>query len=226
MFGPHIYIEAANSATNGEFRTEFGLILRPPNKEDIPEMVRIFGSRQVRQYTPGRFPITAKQEEDWLERAEHETKNVVWAIEPDLKEQKGKLIGITSIANIATMSRNGTSGITIAKEWWQKGIASTTHLARIWWAITDANLATISSSVLQPNIGSKRALEKVGYFVIGRQRAVEFTQGKYLDRYSLVWMNPTMITLLRPNGLEADEVMPLAQAEHAYEISKKLVKFI
>lgn len=226
MFGPRIYIEAAKSLTNGEFKTEFGLILRPPTKEDIPEMVRVFGSRNVRQYTPGRFPLTAEQEEKWLERTEHEASKVVWAIEADLKEQKGKLIGITSIENITTISRSGTSGITIAKEWWQKGIASTTHLARIWWAITDANLATISSSVLQPNIGSKRALEKVGYFVTGRQRAGEFTQGKYLDRYSLVWMNPTMITLLRPNGPEADEVIPLSQAEHAYEISKKLVKFM
>lgn len=174
---------------------ELEIELSPLTKEVMGEYISHehsggIQSLAVNRYVSRQTAPTLEDELEWFERTRTEKDTIVWGIW--VKESSGKvLIGGTSIFNIGTyghapMFRSGETGSMIFRQdYWARGIASAIHKARTWYAFQHLGLNILKSAVLQPNTGSRKALERSGYVVTRTVRNEQYIEGTL---YHLDWL--------------------------------------
>lgn len=170
--------------------------LGPFNKDEAQMLIKDGGAglHSVSRYTATNRALTFEDEEEWYEKTRTREDAWTWGIW-DTNSKQPKLIGTSSLFALEEYPvRQATSGAMIVnKEYWGKGIASAIHKARTWYAFNQLNLIRIKSDVLLPNIGSRRALEKGGYFRHSIERNSVFVDGKMVHMEKLECLNPSKL---------------------------------
>jgi RimJ/RimL family protein N-acetyltransferase len=214
MFGTSIKI-----SNNG-----LTLILRPGKESDIPAMVEGMSDQEVKRYLGRKGGVTEDIERDWMKKKAQEQDSMLWFIQPEGSEVA---IGSTGLHGMDNFRNVCTSGFCIwDKEWWGKGVASLAHIARTYCAATQLNRFSILSEVCSPNIGSWKALEKVGYIRTGTQLRNHYVDGQFIDTYLYTWLNPLAISLLYPEGLPKEYVQGVEKAKDTLEKGKEYIKYL
>lgn len=179
---------------------EFTIELAPLTKESVADFIssEADGGLQrleITQYLSRQTAPTLEDEQDWYERVRAEKSSLVWGIWVITGNER-ILIGNTSIFKIGEIGhapafRQAETGCMIfRKEYWGKGIASEIHKARTWYAFQHLGLHRLRSYVLQPNAGSRKALEKSGYAVTHTVRNEQYSNGAFVHMDALECLNP------------------------------------
>lgn len=187
MFGPKMRVEWDG----------FGVSLVPFKKDWAEHISDQMSSLEVNRYTLSNRGYSVEDEEEWIDRIRKDQTGISWAILPDGEELP---VGSTGLFGINEFGASSTGIIIWDKSWWGRGVASRTHLMRTWYAADVKNRNVIHTTCFVPNIGSRKALQKVGYFITGKHLCYGYSGGKYVDAYVLTWLNPERIHMLYPNG--------------------------
>ncbi len=186
--------------TVGELRIE----LAPLTKEAMPEFVSLahgggLQRRSVTRYMGMDFAPVAEDEADWFDKTRAAKDTLIWGIwivEGEGESKMRTLIGNSALVDIdkdghSGLIRQATSGSMIFRpEFWGKGIASTAHKARTWYAFKELGLHRIKSAVIAQNIGSRTALERSGYTFVYTERNEQYAQGELQHMNCLECLNP------------------------------------
>lgn len=184
MLGPIMDVRVTDALT---------VRLAPFSRDDAKQFVTGGGlqARSVTRYLGLWYAPSDEQEQEWYDQAIKDQTKLVWGIW-DMSGKKPTLIGNTALTDLQIFPvRQMTSGsLIVDKSYWGRGIASAIHKARTWYAFREFGLTRIKSAVMLPNIGSKKALAKSGYFVHSIERNVQYTEGKFLHQENLECLNP------------------------------------
>jgi len=200
----------------------FYINLRPFKREEMGYFADMFSSPRVHEYTLQSRGFTQQMEEKWFDKAQ-ENEDVYWAIEP---EGHGKVVGSTGIHDINSSNSCHTGIIICDPSWWGKGVASRAHVARTWYALTYLDRATIQSEVMVENLGSRKALERVGYHITGRNPRVRRSGGMYVDSFSLCLISPLWLTRLYPAGLPEEYAESVQKVRNTLDRAKEVVELL
>lgn len=168
--------------------------LAPFSREDAKQFVAAGGlqARSITRYLGLWFAPTEEQEQEWYDKAIKDEARLIWGIW-DTSGKTPKLIGNTALVDLQVFPvRQMTSGSIITnKSYWGRGIGSAVHKARTWYGFKEFGLVRIKSAVMLPNIGSKKALARSGYFVHSIERNIQFTEGQFVHQENLECLNPS-----------------------------------
>lgn len=172
--------------------TGLRLELAPFSREDALMFVDGFARHSITQYLAHGGVQTKETEEEWYDRmVRDQTTRVwgIWVIEDDTRT----LIGNSTLMHIVLDKhiRQAVSGsLIIDKAYWGRGIASACHKARTRFAFEQLGLHRIKSAVLQPNVGSRKALERCGYSFVYTERNELFVNGSLTHQDCFECLNP------------------------------------
>lgn len=176
----------------GELDIELGPIAKSDMKAYVSPGMQL---ASITKYLERRSAPVLEDEEEWFDHIRQQKDALTWGIYL-LKGDDRRLIGGTSLHNITHkhIVQSGSGSMIFAKEYWGKGIASHIHKARTWYAFYHLGHAKISSSVIQGNVASRKALEKAGYRHIYTERNTHFVEGqlKHLDHLECLNPDPAM----------------------------------
>lgn len=213
MFGPRIEIEEGG----------LSLVLKPGTITDVPQMAKGFSDMLVIKYLTTTHGVTEDTEKEWMDKVARDSTKLLWFI---YLKDTDFAIGSTGLHNINNHNNSCVSGFCLwDKSYWGKGIASLAHVARTWFAGTQLNRFTITSEVLEPNAGSYKALEKVGYIRTGFQPGEKFVDGHFVGKYAYTWMNPIYTNVLFPTKVPDEYLEGLKKAQNAIERGYNCIKF-
>lgn len=182
-FGPIMRVKA------GDLLIE----LAPLTKDNAPQFVENGGMQHatVTKYLARTSAPVKEDELEWFERTRTEKDSLIWGIYV-VKGDECTLIGNTALTGITRKHiHQATSGSLIFDQsYWGKGIASSIHKARTWYAFEHLGLHRIMSAVIQGNLGSLKALQKSGYELVYVERNTAFVDGKLRHQDNLECLNP------------------------------------
>jgi RimJ/RimL family protein N-acetyltransferase len=163
----------------------------PKNKSEVEQFAELLSNPVISRYLAHRGGFTVEDEQDWYEKIRADKTSATWLLF-DVTDGKRIIIGNTSLHSTREMALPVmSSGFMIArKDYWGRGIASTTHKVRTWHGFNRLGLSCIRSGVLTPNIGSRKALESVGYVVVATERNVQTDDGRFVHQHNLECVNP------------------------------------
>lgn len=172
-------------------KTGLKIELAPFTREEVADFVEGFQKATVTQYISFHQAQTIETEQEWYDAKIKEADSLVWGIWV-VEGSKRKLIGNTALNGISQKHTiQTTSGFVISDTaYWGKGIASAAHKARTWYAFRRYGVNRIKSAVLQPNIASRKALEKSGYIFVYTERNEQFYNGRLVHLDCLECLNP------------------------------------
>lgn len=151
--------------------------LRPPDDSDPPRYVEWFADMEATRYLGVRSAMALFQEEEFFKQVGESKTDVLWTIEAE-----GRAIGVTGIHGIDWQNSHAMTGTNIGdKTAWRKGYGSETMALRTEYAFRWLNLHKLTSSALDDNAPSKRALVKAGYREIGKHREHIYRDGRWHD---------------------------------------------
>lgn len=172
--------------------------LAPIPKEAVTEFITGKGGLQQHSVTRymgmGSAPV-AEDEFDWFDKIRQQKDSLIWGVWV-VKNGDRTLIGNTGLVDIdkdghSHFIRQATSGsMLFRQEYWGRGIASAIHKARTWYAFQHLGLHRIKSAVIQPNVGSRKALERSGYFLVYTERNEQYGDGQLQHLDCLECLNP------------------------------------
>lgn len=172
------------------------VLLKPFTEEQIITSVEAMSDHRVTRYTMRLHSPTKEDQLKWLDSVRKSEDKYAWGV--FLEETPEILRGSTSLK---LRGRNGHSGIIIFDQSvWGQGVASRAHIARTYFAADQLDLLKIGSRVLEPNVASRKALEKVGYVVTGKDYGNYFVDGEHISDLILNWINPKYVKLLFPKS--------------------------
>ena len=188
-FGPIMRLKA------GELTIE----LAPLTKEVMGEFINLehgggMQRLEVRRYTSSVTAPVLEDEHDWFEKTRQSKDSIVWGIWV-IEDDKRILIGNTSLFSFseghAKLILQATSASMIFRqEYWGRGIASSIHKARTWFAFQHLGLHRVKSAVIQGNVGSLKALSRSGYSLVYVERNEQFVSGRLRHLDCLECLNP------------------------------------
>lgn len=181
-FGPIMHLKVG----------ELDIELAPIDKVSVVNFI----SPGLQAATIGRYlsmsvAPTIEDEQEWYEKTRTDKSSLVWGIW--VRDGEGRtLIGSTALTDIKRSHiHQATSGSLIAdKAYWGRGIASSIHKARTWYAFQHMGLHRIQSAVLQGNVGSRKALSRSGYELVYTERNEQFIDGALHHLDCLECLNP------------------------------------
>jgi RimJ/RimL family protein N-acetyltransferase len=177
---------------DGDVRLRLG----PVRREDAGRYVSAeagFGlqSYVVTRYLGLTFAPTPQGEEEWWDRAaKADDPNLHWGIYvPDGDDWA--LVGSTTLHLRNDPSRRAESGFLLFdRSLWGRRIASVAHLGRTHVAFHELDLLAVTSNAAEANVGSVRALERVGYVRTGTRYSADFVDGRVVDGILFLLPNP------------------------------------
>ncbi len=168
------------------------IIMRPLKEEEMTDVATHISSYEVCRYLEMRGAQNAEQELEWLKARFAETDSFGWGVcvaEHD-KDTVGRPVGMSGVNGIK--NNRGESGVVLwDRSIWGNGIASAIHRARCLYAVDCHHLVAIDSGFFLPNVGSGKALHKVGYAKVGITYNHRFVDGQPCHAQELLWVNPT-----------------------------------
>lgn len=199
------------------------LILRPAVDSDVPKMTKDLSDWEVRKYLGFVEGLTENGEREWIKRTAEDRTCVTWLIQP---EGMTEAIGSTGLHKLND-THSCVSGLVIwDKNWWRKGVAYTSHIGRTWFAAKQMAKYTITSFVFSPNIGSWKALEKVGYTRTGIEPVSKVVNGTFVDKYIYTWINPIYTPILFSNGIPKEYASAIQKAKDTLELGDAYIKYV
>jgi len=146
-------------------RGEF-VYLRPFAKADVPALQVWMNDQDVTQYLMAVFPITEREEYEWVDKQGTNKNEVVLAI---VTVEGDKLIGSIGLHAINWTSRTATTGTYIGdKEYRGKGYGTEAKMLLLDAAFNAYDLYAVLSRVMAHNAPSLAYANKCGYEEIGR----------------------------------------------------------
>ena len=173
------------------------LRLGPVRREDAARYVAAdagFGlqSYDVARYLGLTFAPTPQGEEEWWEGASKPDGNLHWGIYLPGGDGEWSLVGTTTLKLHGDASRQAMSGFLLFdRAHWRRRIATVAHLGRTYFAFHELDLLSVRSSVADANVGSTRALERVGYVQTGVSYSDGFVAGRAVDAFHYLLVNPS-----------------------------------
>lgn len=159
--------------------TQISLV--PHQVEFLDTYRRWFADPDVTHYLLLRHPPSPSQEQEWFDHISTSQDEIGWAI---MLNDGDQLIGSTGLRQIDWRNRHASSGIMIGeKDHWGKGYATEAMRLRTAYAFRELGLEKILTSVIGPNHGSRRALEKAGYRQCGLLRRQRYFDGTWHDEW-------------------------------------------
>jgi RimJ/RimL family protein N-acetyltransferase len=162
--------------------------LRRDERSDIPKLVEWLNDPEVRRYLSTDLPVSHANEEQWFENmlklpANEQPFGIeIREIEPEVANERWRLIGNCSFMNINWTIRSAEVGIFIGeKSCWNKGYGAEVMSLLLKFGFNNLNLNRIYLRVDDANKGGIRAYEKAGFVHEGRFRQGTFQNGKYSD---------------------------------------------
>ena len=189
MFGPVI---------NAKYKG-LEVVFRPPRRDELVHIGKGMSNFSTLKY----ISIGARPEEDrikWYEahidRLSGLKNDLVWVAQP-----KGKDISaVISFFDIKEW-KSAHSGITIFNnDMLGKGLGTLSHLLLIHFGFKQLNLSYIYGDIVDGNVASVRAAEKVGYFKTGYTFKQFYVDGNYLDLLHFIMINPNKAVDLSNNA--------------------------
>ncbi len=183
MFGPIMQIMMDNGTI---------LVLKPLQRDDMGEFLEGIQRHSVTQYLGRRTAPVIEDEYAWFEKVRTNQTEWLWGIYL-YEGETTTIIGSTGLHNIHHRSGiiSCTSGFLIFRqEHWRKGFAKVCHRARTMYAFDQLALHEIRSGVMEPNIGSRKALQRVGYVQVSKDFRESFVNGQSIDKFNMLLVNP------------------------------------
>jgi RimJ/RimL family protein N-acetyltransferase len=160
--------------------------LRAVEQEDIPEILRHFNDIEVRRYLHMITPVSAEEEEKWIQNLTQQRKAgtaYLFAIEL----QKPKLfLGVCGLLRLDWIHRSAELGISLNnKQYWGKGLGTEAIHLIVKFGFNILNLHRIYLTLFEDNLRAQRVYEKVGFTKTGRQRECIRRMGRYFDLFTM-----------------------------------------
>ena len=167
--------------------------LGPFTKDDMSRFIENGGmqNHSITRYLGTHQALTIEDEHAWYDKVRADQASRVWGIW-DTSGKTARLIGNTSLTRLKTdpLRQMVSGSVIFDSEYWGRGIATGIHKARTWYAFNQLNLVRIKSAVLMPNIGSRKALSRSGYFTHSIERNETFVDGELQHLENLECLNP------------------------------------
>ena len=171
------------------------IFLRPPTKVDIPILLRWLNDEEVRSYLVRYWPLSEKEELEWVERANiRDGSDLVLLI----CLADGRPIGSIGLHKINRKDQTAETGTVIGeKGLWSQGYGTEAKMILLNYAFNTLNLRKIVSHVYAFNGRSRRYSEKCGYKLEGVLKKHVFVDGEYCDVYCLAVFREEWLLLWR-----------------------------
>jgi len=167
------------------------ILMRPMIAEEMTEVSSQISRYEICKHLSLNGAQSPEQEQAWLNNKYSDSSSVGWgvALAEGPEDTTGRLIGSSGIEGIA--NHRGESGVVLwDSTLWGGGIATAIHSARCWYSVNCHHLVAIDSGADQANIGSIRALKRVGYVQSGVDYNRGYANGKICHGVKLLWVNP------------------------------------
>lgn len=162
--------------------------LRPMEKSDLPNLVRWFNDPQVMKFLGRRYPMSAVEEEAWLNTVRDPLKQGVafMVVVKGKTPEKDRPIGTMGLHNIEIENGIATTGAAFGeKDCWGKGYGEEAKMLLLDWAFGNLRLHKIYSRVMANNPRSRRYSEKCGYVLEATLPSHFFRNGERVDEWIL-----------------------------------------
>jgi len=151
---------------------KIGLIV----KEDLQRLYEIFnnpkGARFIRDPTQIFFPEDLDEFYDSLRKNKEKTR--IYAI---LYGKAADFIGTIGLYDIDTKNSYAYIAFGIDQKYWGRGITTKAVSLMMKYAFDTMHLRKLISSVFEPNVASRKVLEKNGFEEVGRYRRQGYVPG-------------------------------------------------
>ncbi|MEI7718314.1 MAG: GNAT family protein [archaeon] len=152
------------------------LILRLPNKDDVPDLVIALNNKNVSRYMASMpYPYTKKIAQDFVSRNIIDSKSKErnkYEFNLELKSEK-KIVGGVGLSNV----KYGLAsiGYWLREDLWGQGLMSEAVLAMIDFGFSKLKLRRIELTCSEVNSGSRAIAEKFGFKLEGVLRKAHGT---------------------------------------------------
>lgn len=162
------------------------IYLRGLELSDVPELMKHWNNRELKQFLNKIAPQSIQEEEQWIRNTWNERKNGnsyvfgICLVETDL------YIGNSEVRILDTISRRGNLGISIFNpDYWNKGHGTEAIRLILDYSFTTLNLHSAELEVFSNNPRAQRCYEKNGFKKTGVRREALFRDGKYINIFLL-----------------------------------------
>ncbi len=155
--------------------------LRKPEPGDLDRVVRWMNDAEVTHFIAARYPYSALQEAQWIERMSTQppSEGVLLAIE---RLDDGRHIGNLGLARVEWEDRRASVGIAIGeKDCWGHGYGTDAMQTLLRFAFDAMNLHRVTLDVHASNARAIASYEKTGFIREGALRQAHYQQGRYED---------------------------------------------
>lgn len=153
--------------------------LRRPCPQDLHDLVEYANNPHVTRWLVDAFPqpYTEEHGRNFIEGAFSNASEKVFTIEID-----GKLAGVLGLRP-GQHERRFVAGLGywLAEPFWGRGITTEAVQVATDFLLHDLGFVRIDTDVYEPNVASKRVLEKAGFEFESRRRKAVVKHGKVLD---------------------------------------------
>lgn len=150
--------------------------LHTVEEEDIPFLQEVINDPSVRRYVSRYEPINGRQEREWFESQASSDDGTTLLVVTG--EGPAGTIGLTPNPG---MLGSAEIGIVLAESHWNEGYGTEASRLLTDYAFEERRLHRVVAKVLDPNEGSKRIWEKLGYRHEAVHREATFVAGEYVD---------------------------------------------
>lgn len=159
-----------------------GITIREIKLEDAPKLLQhtqlVFTQSTFLLTTPEEFTLTIERQRDWIEEQSKIGNYMLVA------EDNGKIIGFlnASRSQRKRVSHNCMFGISIQKEYWNKGIGRKMIMKMLQWAESHPQIEKVLLEVFAHNERAIHLYQSLGFIEEGRKKKhIKFDDGTYVD---------------------------------------------
>lgn len=147
------------------------------NREDVPALWKMLTDIDVNRFLNARWRIHYLENEfEWYDSLRKNSDSErAFGICLDGTDE---IIGAVFLVDLHFKNRNSFIGYFLSKKYWGKGITTEAVKLLIKYAFNELNLRKLYTSVFEPNEGSHRILEKLGFQKAGRYHSHIYIPGK------------------------------------------------
>ncbi|WP_435076563.1 GNAT family N-acetyltransferase [Halococcus sp. AFM35] len=155
--------------------------LRTPEEEDVGFLQRNINDPRVRRPIGTVAPMSASDEEEWIDGANDEGVSLLICI-------GGDPVGTIGLSGINELWGRAEVGYWLTPAAWGEGYATAATELLVEYGFDQRRLNKVVAHAFAFNAGSRRVLEKVGFTEEGVHRAEAFVNGEFVDvhRYGLL----------------------------------------
>jgi RimJ/RimL family protein N-acetyltransferase len=153
--------------------------LIPPTLELLDFFSMTSNLAHIRRYARQVFPSPHYTMEKWIKFMIESDNHILL---PIFQKEEGKVIGYITIEDIQWRDRTGYLGIGINDDkYWNQGYGTEAGTLAVNYAFRELNLHKFMANFIEPNVGSRRILEKIGFQFEGEFIDHVYVEGKYYN---------------------------------------------